>query len=223
MSIENVKVKYIRPKGYNNLKEWVKDTKNEYIGRAGIVFIDGERYSKRSSPFHNPFKIGKDGDRDEVIDKYRSYIIDNIEKNQTLMKQLINMKGKRLGCWCYPDACHGDVLLELIDMYTKPSIIKTLPGKPLTTKPSIIKTLAGKTLPGKPLAGTPSIIKDKSATIPYKYTKEDRDWRINGGKTGHKWTRTEKQMCERHTKNVFTKGKNDQYMGCGDGWCCKKS
>jgi len=198
MSIENVKVKYIRPKGYNNLKEWVKDTKNEYIGRAGIVFIDGERYPKRSSPFQNPFKIGKDGVRDEVIDKYRSYIIDNIEKNQTLMKQLINMKGKRLGCWCYPDACHGDVLLELIDMYTKPSIIKPLPGKPL-------------------------IIKDKSATIPYKYTKEDRDWRIDGGKTGHKWTRTEKQMCERHTKNVFTKGKNDQYMGCGDGWCCKKS
>ena len=188
MSIENVKVKYIRPKGYNNLKEWVKDTKNEYIGRAGIVFIDGERYPKRSSPFQNPFKIGKDGVRDEVIDKYRSYIIDNIEKNQTLMKQLINMKGKRLGCWCYPDACHGDVLLELIDMYTKPSIIK-----------------------------------DKSATIPYKYTKEDRDRRINGGKTGHKWTRTEKEMCERHTKNVFTKGKNDQYMGCGDGWCCKKS
>ena len=195
MSIENVKVKYIRPKGYNNLKEWVKDTKNEYIGRAGIVFIDGERYPKRSSPFQNPFKIGKDGDRDEVIDKYRSYIIDNIEKNEILMKQLINMKGKRLGCWCYPDACHGDVLLELIDMYTKPST-----RKPSTTKPSIIK--------------------DKSATIPYKYTKEDRDWRINGGKTGHKWTRTEKQMCERHTKNVFTKGKNDQYIGCRDGWCC---
>lgn len=193
MSIENVKVKYIRPKGYNNLKEWVKDTKNEYIGRAGIVFIDGERYPKRSSPFQNPFKIGKDGDRDEVIDKYRSYIIDNIEKNEILMKQLINMKGKRLGCWCYPDACHGDVLLELIDMYTKPS----------TTQPSIIK--------------------DKSANtqyIPYKYTKEDKEWRINGGKTGRKWTRTEKQMCERHTKNVFTKGDNDQYEGCGDGWCC---
>ena len=193
MSIENVKVKYIRPKGYNNLKEWVKDTKNEYIGRAGIVFIDGERYPKRSSPFHNPFKIGKDGDRDEIIDKYRSYIIDNIGKNEILMKQLINMKGKRLGCWCYPDACHGDVLLELIDMYTKPS----------TTKPSIIK--------------------DKSANtqyIPYKYTKEDKEWRINGGKTGSKWKRTEKQMCERHTKNVFTKGDNDQYKGCGDGWCC---
>ena len=195
MSIENVKVKYIRPKGYNNLKEWAKDTKNEYIGRAGIVFIDGERYPKKSSSFHNPFKIGKDGDRDEVIDKYRSYIIDNIGKNESLMKQLISMKGKRLGCWCYPDACHGDVLLELIDMYTKPST-----RKPSTTKPSIIK--------------------DKSATIPYKYTKEDRDWRINGGKTGHKWTRTEKQMCERHTKNVFTKGKNDQYIGCRDGWCC---
>jgi hypothetical protein len=203
MSIENVKVKYIRPKGYNNLKEWVKDTKNEYIGRAGIVFIDGERYPKRSSPFHNPFKIGKDGDRDEVINKYRSYIIDNIGKNEILMKQLISMKGKRLGCWCYPDACHGDVLLELIDMYTKPSTTQ-----PSTTKPSTTQ---------------PSIIKDKSANIqyiPYKYTKEDKEWRINGGKTGRKWTRTEKQMCERHTKNVFTKGTNDQYEGCGDGWCC---
>ena len=53
------------------------------------------------------------------------------------MKQLISMKGKRLGCWCYPDACHGDVLLELIDMYTKPSTTK-----PSTTQPSIIKDIA---------------------------------------------------------------------------------
>jgi len=27
------------------------------------------------------------------------------------------MKGKNLGCWCFPEPCHGNVLLELIDEY----------------------------------------------------------------------------------------------------------
>ena len=34
------------------------------------------------------------------------------------------MKGKNLGCWCNPEPCHGDVLLELIDLYTKKPLNK---------------------------------------------------------------------------------------------------
>jgi len=46
MSVVNCKVKYIRPK-YNNLKEWFDDYENNYyIGRAGIVFINKERFPK---------------------------------------------------------------------------------------------------------------------------------------------------------------------------------
>jgi len=40
MDVVNVRVKSIRPK-YNNLKEWIADGSNVYIGRGGVVFIDG--------------------------------------------------------------------------------------------------------------------------------------------------------------------------------------
>ena len=60
----------------------------------------------------NPFVIGKDGDRSGVIEKYRQLIM----KQPGLLKQLKELKGKRLGCWCAPDnPCHGDVLVELSD------------------------------------------------------------------------------------------------------------
>ena len=65
MSVVNVKVGHIRPE-YDNLKEWMEDPKNVYVGRKGIVFItmeDGkkERFPKNDSVFCNPFKVGKDG------------------------------------------------------------------------------------------------------------------------------------------------------------------
>lgn len=116
MSVVNCKVQYIRPK-YRNLREWMSDSSNVYIGRAGCVFIDNKRYPKVSSEFANPYKIGKDGTRDSVIKKYRQYIEDKLENDGELMRKLLAMKEKNLGCWCYPDACHGDVLLELIEKY----------------------------------------------------------------------------------------------------------
>lgn len=48
---------------------------------------------------------------------------------------------------------------------------------------------------------------------PYKYTAYDKKWRKEAGKT-------EKDMCERHPGNVYTKGVNDEYPGCEKGWCC---
>lgn len=120
MSIVNVKVKYIRPK-YKNLKEWIDDNdSNVYIGRPGIVFIDGIRYppqDKCNSLLYNPYKIGVDGDRDEIINKYKKKI-KKLLKNDTdgtFKKLLKSLKGKNLGCWCKPEECHGDVLIKFIN------------------------------------------------------------------------------------------------------------
>jgi len=68
-------------------------------------------YIGRPSKWGNPFREGKDGTRKEVIDKYRKYILSNKE----LMDSLDELEGKVLGCWCKPKACHGDVLVELIE------------------------------------------------------------------------------------------------------------
>lgn len=116
MSIVNCKVANIRPE-YNNLREWMDDPNNIYIGRAGIVFIDNKRFPKTSSKFANPYKIGKDGTRDQVIQKYKIYIKEKLQNDIALREELIKLKGKNLGCWCFPEPCHGNVLLELIDKY----------------------------------------------------------------------------------------------------------
>jgi hypothetical protein len=117
MSIVNCKVKNIRPK-YNNLKEWMNDKNNVYIARGGVMFIENKRFPSESSVFANPYKIGNDGTREEVIIKYRKYIIKKIEDNEELKNELLELKGKNLGCWCYPEMFHGNVLLELIDIYS---------------------------------------------------------------------------------------------------------
>ena len=114
MSVVNCKVKFIRP-AYNNLKEWMDDPNNIYVARNGVVFVDKVRYPRISSPFANPYKVGKDGDRETVITKYEDYIIEKIEKNPKLKDQIKEMKGKNLGCWCHPLPCHADVLLRIIN------------------------------------------------------------------------------------------------------------
>lgn len=66
-------------------------------------------YIGRPSKWGNPFIIGQDGDRALVIKKFKHYLI----HSPKLMAALPELKGKTLGCYCAPRACHGDVLLEL--------------------------------------------------------------------------------------------------------------
>lgn len=71
-------------------------------------------YIGRGSKWGNPYIIGRDGTREEVIDKYRNYVL---MRKPNLLNCLEELKGKRLGCWCSPKACHGDVLVEFITKY----------------------------------------------------------------------------------------------------------
>jgi hypothetical protein len=68
-------------------------------------------YIGRPSKWGNPFVVGVHGDRDQVLQMYRDWIV----KQQHLMNALHELKGKTLGCWCSPKPCHGDVLVELIE------------------------------------------------------------------------------------------------------------
>jgi len=67
-------------------------------------------YIGRPSKFGNPFVIGKDGTREEVIVKYRDWLYNRPE----LMEEVkTTLRGKILGCFCAPKICHGDILAEL--------------------------------------------------------------------------------------------------------------
>lgn len=78
-----------------------------------VVHIKREPYDvriDRQTHWGNPFVIGKDGTREQVIAKYREWILS--EPSIVAMAKR-TLKGKTLGCWCAPKACHGDVLLEI--------------------------------------------------------------------------------------------------------------
>ncbi len=66
-------------------------------------------YIGRPSKWGNPFVIGANGSRDDVVRQYREWVLQQPE----LMAALGELKGKVLGCWCSPQSCHGDVLAEL--------------------------------------------------------------------------------------------------------------
>lgn len=67
-------------------------------------------YIGRPSKWGNPYEIGKDGTREEVIDKYEKYIL-----NSPVLADIEELRGKVLGCWCSPLPCHGDVLIKLLE------------------------------------------------------------------------------------------------------------
>lgn len=71
-------------------------------------------YIGRGSPFGNPYVLGADGDREEVIRLYRIYFHDKIARDPGFRVQVEALRGKRLGCHCSPLACHGDVILEYL-------------------------------------------------------------------------------------------------------------
>lgn len=69
----------------------------------------GAIYCGRPSLFGNPFVIGRDGTRPEVIAKYERWIMQQAQ----LLTRLDRLRGRDLVCWCAPLACHCDVLLRL--------------------------------------------------------------------------------------------------------------
>jgi hypothetical protein len=61
----------------------------------------------RPTKWGNPFVIGKDGDRDEVCDKYEVYADKKFSRID-----YEELRGKDLICFCAPKRCHGDFLIK---------------------------------------------------------------------------------------------------------------
>lgn len=85
-----------------------KEAFDVYIGRG------------RGSPWGNPYShragtlakyvVLTPG---EAITRYEAYLRNTPE----LLARLHELKGKRLGCWCKPNPCHGDVLVKLVEEF----------------------------------------------------------------------------------------------------------
>jgi hypothetical protein len=81
----------------------VLNKKHDLIPLGDSVFIG------RPSPWGNPFVIGRDGTREEVVAKFAYYLASNPD---LLERVRLELKGKDLVCFCSPELCHGDILLH---------------------------------------------------------------------------------------------------------------
>ena len=64
----------------------------------------------RATKFGNPYLIGRDGSRTEVIEKYRERLWRDIRAGRMPLEHLAALEGKRLACHCSPNPCHWLVL-----------------------------------------------------------------------------------------------------------------
>jgi hypothetical protein len=109
----------------DSLQKWIEadPDRHIYIGRPGVVFVDGKRFPPASHTssrlFGNPFKIGKDGLRAKVLASYRRYALERMKTDAEYRDAVLNLKGKILGCWCAPEGCHGDILKEIAETMKK--------------------------------------------------------------------------------------------------------
>jgi hypothetical protein len=94
-------------------KRWSLEHGGEYVGRPSVL--------------GNPFAIGRDGTRDEVIAKYRRWLWEQVQQAgpvlwelDRLAEKFINQRGLTLVCWCAPKACHADVIASAIEWRNNP-------------------------------------------------------------------------------------------------------
>ena len=83
-----------------------------YIGRR-------TRNGLKESIWHNQFRLAdrhNASDRAAVIARYRDWLLFSLEPRAIECRsKLQELRGKRLGCWCHPLPCHGDVLVEFVN------------------------------------------------------------------------------------------------------------
>jgi hypothetical protein len=81
----------------------LKEKEDVYIGRGSI--------------WGNPYKLENDtaAERKQVIQLYSDYFWDNVKSGQFTIAMLLELDGKRLGCFCKPKLCHGDIIVAAVN------------------------------------------------------------------------------------------------------------
>jgi hypothetical protein len=87
----------------------------------GDIYVARAMKNIKGSVLGNPFKLGKDGDRTEVIQKYRKWLWEQIKAKNEVYDELVRIlylyrknRNLRLVCWCAPLECHADIIIKAI-------------------------------------------------------------------------------------------------------------
>lgn len=77
-----------------------------YIGRAG----NGE-----DGYFGNPIRLSAVESRGSTLERYRQYFYERLKNDREFREKILDLKGKTLGCFCKPHACHGDIIANYLN------------------------------------------------------------------------------------------------------------
>jgi len=102
--------------GYNNLREWMADKSNLYVGRYGRIFIkedDGTTtaFPYKGSKWGNPYKVTEEIPVEQALILYEEHL-----QNNRLVDDLHELKNLNLGCFCDTNApCHAKLLAKMVN------------------------------------------------------------------------------------------------------------
>ncbi|VBB17750.1 protein of unknown function DUF4326 [Yasminevirus sp. GU-2018] len=117
--VVNVKKSELVKQRYNDFEDWASSENHVYIGRDMSFYVPGTV----GSIWQNPFPVAKSdkeyksGRPRYTLDESLKLFREHIESSPDLIAKLPELKGKTLGCWCKPNRCHGDILIEMIEKY----------------------------------------------------------------------------------------------------------
>lgn len=95
--------------GYGQLANQHTDSALIKVAQAEGIYCRIDR----NSIWGNPFVLDEDGDRETVIANYADYLT----KKPSLRKLTHqSLRGRIMGCWCYPEPCHGHILMKEFDI-----------------------------------------------------------------------------------------------------------
>lgn len=98
---------------------------NIHVRFSFMTSVVNIKYSKcdvncsREGYYGNPYLIGRDGTRDEVCDKYEEYFAYKILHDARFRANILSLKDKVLGCYCYPKRCHCNTIANFLNFYYK--------------------------------------------------------------------------------------------------------
>lgn len=55
------------------------------------------------------------GSRAQAIVKYKKWFFKRVNNDEAFAKKIEALRGKKLGCWCAPKQCHGDVIVAYLE------------------------------------------------------------------------------------------------------------
>lgn len=84
----------------------LRDKYDVYIGRAG---------HGQDGYFGNPFVLKPGEPRGATLAKYKDYFLQRIETDPEFKRRVLELQGKRLGCFCKPQSCHGDIIAHYLN------------------------------------------------------------------------------------------------------------